>query len=134
MTHYAIDHIVKNTWQALLAAIICATFSISAYANTEFLALPAIAPAAGESAPAKTPLSPEKEVVPPIVPSLFYTKEEMKKIQLAINSHLKYSTGSEEALTSAETDFLDDLASVFGASKKIRAYYTYPQFFLKSLV
>lgn len=72
--------------------------------------------------------------VPP-VPSLFYSPDDLYRIKLAINTYLKVTSGNQDQITVDEADFLNKLAAVFGRKEsRHRSFFTYPQFFLKSLV
>ncbi|MDX1975308.1 MAG: hypothetical protein SFT92_06490 [Rickettsiales bacterium] len=101
----------------------------------------------GEMADKKDPANPNRPAAipmlllkredgpPPVVPSMFYSPDEIRQIHLAINTYIKYSNGNEKEMTADEADFLNKMAAIFGKKEvKHSAYFTYPQFFLKSIV
>lgn len=85
-----------------------------------------------EVAPAPPAKSPAPAKKTKKIPSLFYTPEEITDIHLAINTYIKRTRNREE-LTFDEEAFLKRLSS-FKKGETRSNYYTYPQFFLDSLV
>lgn len=84
------------------------------------------APADGKPAlPMAAPPGKEK------IKSLFYSQEEVRDIHLAINTYLKHVNNRQD-LTFDEEAFLRRLSGL--KSNSPNRYYTYPQFFLDSLV
>lgn len=106
-------------------------------------------PARGEEAviapsvvvPAKSPLpAARKKEEPPQstanekeekIDSLFYSQEEVRDIHLAINAYLKHISNRQD-LTFDEEAFLQRLSGL--KTNTPSRFYTYPQFFLDSLV
>lgn len=100
-------------------------------------ATPAAAPAAAPAgdAAAKPPGAAEeaaKKVALP--PSLFYTAEEVAKLNAALAEHERLQHVKETKAEDKANDYLNQLADAKPAPQPEEQVYVYPQFFLESLV
>lgn len=67
------------------------------------------------------------------IKSLFYSQAEISDIHLAVNTYLKH-VSNNDALSFDEESFLNRLGGLKRASNAQSRYFTYPQFFLDSMV
>ncbi|MCE2927065.1 MAG: hypothetical protein LW823_05440 [Rickettsiales bacterium] len=96
---------------------------------------PASIPAPTVGAPAETvaPDGVEPATQQPNLRSLFFTPEQIKNINYAVNIYRKNARGGSSSDDFDEEDFLSRLTSIKQTPQTNR-YYQYPQFFLESLV
>lgn len=95
---------------------------------------PAVDPIAADptrNQAAKPAPVPAKSTEPEKIDSLFYSQEEVRDIHLAVNTYLKHISNRQD-LTFDEEAFLRRLSGL--KTNAPSRYYTYPQFFLDSLV
>jgi hypothetical protein len=67
------------------------------------------------------------------IKSVFFTREEMQDIRLAVNTYRKHFAGKNKDAEFNEEDFISQLTGM-RKSKKTSRYFMYPQFYLQSVV